>query len=108
MVSGVPAPSSPKLRQAALQTVYTLARGYPEKCHWEEHFKPTLLLLLDHMQDEDGAVQALAVRILREMLKTEHQRLLEFAELTTLRVLATFADSDATVCHVVLCLLYHC
>lgn len=89
---------STKLKQAALQNIYTQARGYPERCHWPEHFKAALLQLLDviHSQEE-ASVRSLALRILREMLKTEHKRLVDFAEITTLRVLASFTDSDATV-----------
>ena len=89
---------SSKLKQAALQTLFSLARSYPEKCHWEEHFQPTLTQLLECIScAEDGAVRALSVRTLREMLKTEHKRFSEYAEITTLRILSAFADSDASV-----------
>ena len=93
-----PSPCSSKLKQAALQTIYTQARGFPEKCHWSENFKSALMQLLEAMQAvEDAAVRSLSLRILREILKTEHKRLAEYAEITTLRVLAAFTDSDATV-----------
>ena len=46
---------------------------------------------------EEIGVRTLALRILRELLKTEHKRMAEYAEIATLRVLANFADSDATV-----------
>ena len=38
-----------------------------------------------------------SLRVLREILKSQHDRLRDFAELTTLKVLKAFADSDASV-----------
>lgn len=91
-------PSSTKLKQAALQAIFTQARSYPEKCHWSEHFKSALMQLLEGMKvGQDPAVRTLSLRILREILKTEHKRVAEYAEVTTLRVLVSFTDPDATV-----------
>lgn len=56
------------------------------------------MLMLDGMQmGEDPSVRTLSLRILREILKTEHMRLAESFEVTTLRVLTAFIDPDATV-----------
>ena len=90
---------SAKNRQAALQSLLTLSREYPDKCNWEEHFKSVLLRLLDLMGDSDSTVKLYSLRVLREMLKTQHERLRDYAELTTLKVLKCFADSDTAVSH---------
>ena len=88
---------STKNRQAVLQSLLTLSREYPEKCNWEEYFKPVLLRLLDLMGDSDTTVKLYSLRVLREMLKTQHERLKDYSELTTLKVLKCFTDSDSTV-----------
>ena len=88
---------SAKNRQAVLQSLLTLAREFPDKCNWEEHFKSVLLRLLDLMSDSDATVKLYSLRVLREMLKTQHERLRDYAELTTLKVLKSFADPDPTV-----------
>ena len=88
---------SAKNRQAVLQSLLTLAREFPEKCNWEEHFKSVLLRLLDLMGDSDTTVKLYSLRVLREMLKTQRERLRDYAELTTLKVLKSFADPDPTV-----------
>ena len=85
--------------------IFNQARSYPEMCHWAEHFKSALVLLLEAMREgEEGAVRALSLRILREVLKTEYKRMADYAEITTLRVLANFTNSDATV-RVSVCIL---
>ena len=89
--------SSTKNRQAVLQSLLTLSREYPEKCNWEEYFKPVLLRLLDLMGDSDATVKLFSLKVLREMLKTQHERLKDYSELTTLKVLKCFTDSDSTV-----------
>ena len=89
--------SSSKLRYIALQSLFTLTREYPEKCNWEEHFKTTLLKLVETISDSDPGVRTVSLRVLREILKTQHDRLRDYAELTTMKVLKAFADSDASV-----------
>ena len=49
------------------------------------------------MGDTDVIVKCFSLKILREILKTEHDRLKDYAELTTLKVLKCFTDSDSTV-----------
>ncbi|CAI8057490.1 CLIP-associating protein 1 [Geodia barretti] len=90
--------TSSKQKQTALQTIFTQARTFPEKCHWSEHFKTAMTLLLEAMlNSEEVPVRSLALRIVRELLKTEHKRMAEYAEIMTLRVLVNFADGDASV-----------
>lgn len=89
--------ASSKLRYIALQSLFTLTREYPEKCNWEEHFKTTLLKLVETISDSDPGVRTVSLRVLREILKTQHDRLRDYAELTTMKVLKAFADSDASV-----------
>ena len=55
------------------------------------------LLLEAMLNSEDVPVRTLALRILRELLKSEHKRMAEYAEIVTMRVLANFTDGDATV-----------
>ena len=55
------------------------------------------LLLEAMLTSEEAQARTLALRILRELSKTEHKRVGEYAEIVTLRVLANFADGDATV-----------
>lgn len=88
---------SSKLRHAALQSLYTLARESPEKCKWEEYFKTVLIRLMDLISDNDNNVRVYSLRVLREMLKTDHERLKDYAELTTMKVLKAFADTDSVV-----------
>ena len=89
--------ASSKLRYIALQSLFTLTREYPEKCNWEEHFKTTLLKLVETISDSDPGVRTVSLRVLREILKTQHDRLRDYAELTTMKVLKAFADTDASV-----------
>lgn len=89
--------STSKQRHNALQSLYTLSREFPERCNWEEHFKMVLLRLVEVIADPDAAVKILVLRIIREMLKTEQDRLKDYAELTTLKVLKAFTDEESTV-----------
>ncbi|XP_021373909.1 CLIP-associating protein 1-like isoform X9 [Mizuhopecten yessoensis] len=60
---------------------------------WDEHFKTILLILLETLGDNDGQVRALALRVLREILRNQPQRFRDYAELTTLRILEAHKDS---------------
>ena len=42
-------------------------------------------------------MRTVSLRVLREVLKTQHHRLRDYAELTTMKVLRSFADKDASV-----------
>ncbi len=89
--------SGSKQRHNALQSLYTLSREFPERCKWDEHFKVVLLRLVEVIADQDSAVKILVLRIIREMLKTEQERLKDYAELTTMKVLKAFTDEESTV-----------
>jgi hypothetical protein len=95
--------STSKQRHNALQSLYTLSREFPERCKWEEHFKGVFLRLVEVITDQDSAVKILVLRIIREMLKTEQERLRDYAELTTLKVLKAFTDDESTVSLLVMC-----
>lgn len=86
-----------KLRNAALQTLFTQARDSPDVCQWDEHFKTVLLRLMELLSDEEINVRMICLRVLREMLKTNGDKLKDYAELTTMKVLKGFADSDSLV-----------
>ena len=49
------------------------------------------------MADEDPNVRTVSLRVLREIMKTQHDRLRDYAELTTMKILRAFADKDASV-----------
>lgn len=88
---------SSKLRNAALQTLFTQARDSPESCQWNEHFQPVLLRLLELFSDKEISVRMMGLRVLREMLKSNGDKLKDYAELTTMKVLHGFADTDSLV-----------
>ncbi|XP_064397669.1 CLIP-associating protein 1-B-like [Halichondria panicea] len=86
-----------KLRNAALETLYTQARESPESCSWGEHFQTVLLRLLELLSDEESNVRAMCLRVFREMLKSNGDKLKDYAELATIKVLKGFSDSDSLV-----------
>ncbi len=94
----LPLPSlSSKLRNAALETLYTQARESPESCTWSEHFQTVLLRLLELLSDEESNVRAMCLRVFREMLKSNGDKLKDYAELATIKVLKGFSDPDSLV-----------
>ena len=64
---------------------------------WDEHFKTILLLLLETLGDNDGQVRALALRVLREILRNQPTRFKDYAELTILKILESHKDSEKEV-----------
>jgi len=88
---------SSKLRNAALQTLFNQARDNPGACQWEEHFKTVLLRLMELLSDDEVNVRMMCLRVLREMLKSNGDKLRDYAELTTMKVLKGFADPDSLV-----------
>ena len=52
---------------------------------------------MDLISDNDSNVRVYSLRVLREMLKTDRERLKDYAELTTMKVLKAFADTDSVV-----------
>ncbi|XP_063285291.1 CLIP-associating protein 1 isoform X17 [Pelobates fuscus] len=64
---------------------------------WEEHFKTILLLLLETLGDKDHAIRALALRVLREILRNQPARFKNYAELTIMKTLEAHKDSHKEV-----------
>ncbi|XP_035500620.2 CLIP-associating protein 1-B isoform X15 [Scophthalmus maximus] len=64
---------------------------------WEEHFKTLLLLLLETLGDKDHTIRALALRVLKEILKNEPLRFKNYAELTIMKTLEAHKDSHKEV-----------
>ncbi|XP_077423510.1 CLIP-associating protein 1-B-like [Vanacampus margaritifer] len=64
---------------------------------WDEHFKTTLLLLLEMLGDKDYMIRALALRVLREILKNQPSRFKNYAELTIMKTLEAHKDSHKEV-----------
>ncbi|XP_074451400.1 CLIP-associating protein 1 isoform X4 [Larus michahellis] len=64
---------------------------------WEEHFKTILLLLLETLGDKDHSIRALALRVLREILRNQPARFRNYAELTIMKTLEAHKDSHKEV-----------
>ncbi|KAL6101121.1 clasp1 [Pungitius sinensis] len=64
---------------------------------WDEHFKTILLLLLETLGDKDHTVRALALRLLKEILRNQPARFKNYAELTIMKTLEAHKDSHKEV-----------
>ncbi|XP_019747565.1 CLIP-associating protein 1a isoform X4 [Hippocampus comes] len=64
---------------------------------WDEHFKTILLLLLETLSDKDHTIRALALRVLKEILKNQPARFKNYAELTIMKTLEAHKDSHKEV-----------
>ncbi|KAM3585428.1 uncharacterized protein V6R79_017639 [Siganus canaliculatus] len=64
---------------------------------WDEHFKTTLLLLLETLGDQDHTIRALALRVLKEILRNQPARFKNYAELTIMKTLEAHKDSHKEV-----------
>ncbi|XP_032412036.1 CLIP-associating protein 1-B-like isoform X14 [Xiphophorus hellerii] len=64
---------------------------------WDEHFKTLLLLLLETLGDKDHSVRALALRVLKEILRNQPARFKNYAELTIMKTLEAHKDSHKEV-----------
>lgn len=64
---------------------------------WEEHFKTILLLLLETLGDKDHSIRALALRVLREILRNQPARFKNYAELTIMKTLEAHKDCHKEV-----------
>ncbi|XP_051938941.1 CLIP-associating protein 1a isoform X29 [Hippocampus zosterae] len=64
---------------------------------WDEHFKTILLLLLETLSDKDHTIRALALRVLKEILKNQPARFKHYAELTIMKTLEAHKDSHKEV-----------
>eukprot|EP00731_Ephydatia_muelleri_P012716 Em0007g26a len=89
--------SSSKLRGLALQSLLTFSREYPNKCNWEKNMAATMRALLGLLDDEEPPTRTMALRVVREILKTSNKMTGEFSEPLTLKVVKSFADNDTSV-----------
>ncbi|XP_018600300.1 CLIP-associating protein 1a isoform X6 [Scleropages formosus] len=64
---------------------------------WDEHFKTVLLLLLETLGDKDHTIRALALRVLKEILRNQPARFKNYAELTIMKTLEAHKDSHKEV-----------
>uniref|UniRef100_A0A3P8W9F1 Cytoplasmic linker associated protein 1a n=1 Tax=Cynoglossus semilaevis TaxID=244447 RepID=A0A3P8W9F1_CYNSE len=64
---------------------------------WDEHFKTILLLLLETLSDKDHTIRALALRVLKEILRNQPARFKNYAELTIMKTLEAHKDSHKEV-----------
>ncbi|XP_045905808.1 CLIP-associating protein 1-B-like isoform X13 [Micropterus dolomieu] len=86
----------PEERRATLLELLKVAR---EDCLvvWEEHFKTMLLLLLETLGDKDHTIRALALRVLKEILRNQPARFKNYAELTIMKTLEAHRDTHKEV-----------
>ncbi|XP_068863804.1 CLIP-associating protein 2 isoform X3 [Aphelocoma coerulescens] len=64
---------------------------------WDEHFKTILLLLLETLGDKEHAIRALALKVLREILRNQPARFKNYAELTIMKTLEAHKDPHKEV-----------
>uniref|UniRef100_A0A670ZBI2 Cytoplasmic linker associated protein 2 n=1 Tax=Pseudonaja textilis TaxID=8673 RepID=A0A670ZBI2_PSETE len=64
---------------------------------WDEHFKTILLLLLETLGDKEYAIRALALKVLREILRHQPARFRNYAELTIMKTLEAHKDPHKEV-----------
>ncbi|CDQ71123.1 unnamed protein product [Oncorhynchus mykiss] len=64
---------------------------------WDEHFKTILLLLLETLGDKDYTIRAMALRVLKEILRNQPARFKNYAELTIMKTLEAHKDSHKEV-----------
>ncbi|XP_030628909.1 CLIP-associating protein 1-A-like isoform X3 [Chanos chanos] len=83
-------------RRMALLELLKVARD-DSLAVWEEHFKTMLLLLLETMGDKDHTIRALALRVLKEILRSQPARFKNYAELTIMKTLEAHKDSHKEV-----------
>uniref|UniRef100_A0A8C7QLW8 Cytoplasmic linker associated protein 1 n=1 Tax=Oncorhynchus mykiss TaxID=8022 RepID=A0A8C7QLW8_ONCMY len=86
----------PEERRGALLELLKIARE-DSLAVWEEHFKTMLLLLLETLSDQDHTIRALALRVLKEILRNQPARFKNYAELTIMKTLEAHKDSHKEV-----------
>ncbi|XP_039771039.1 CLIP-associating protein 2 isoform X28 [Ornithorhynchus anatinus] len=64
---------------------------------WDEHFKTILLLLLETLGDKEHSIRALALKVLREILRNQPARFKNYAELTIMKTLEAHKDPHKEV-----------
>ncbi|XP_061443071.1 CLIP-associating protein 2 isoform X2 [Rhineura floridana] len=83
-------------RKAALYELMKLTQEEPFGV-WDEHFKTILLLLLETLGDKEHAIRALALKVLREILRHQPARFRNYAELTIMKTLEAHKDPHKEV-----------
>uniref|UniRef100_A0AAY5EMP9 TOG domain-containing protein n=1 Tax=Electrophorus electricus TaxID=8005 RepID=A0AAY5EMP9_ELEEL len=83
-------------RKAALVELLKITRE-DSLAVWDEHFKTILLLLLETLGDKDHTIRALALRVLKEILRSQPARFKNYAELTIMKTLEAHKDSHKEV-----------
>uniref|UniRef100_A0A7N6F6U0 TOG domain-containing protein n=1 Tax=Anabas testudineus TaxID=64144 RepID=A0A7N6F6U0_ANATE len=86
----------PEERRSTLLELLKVARE-DSLVVWEEHFKTMLLLLLETLGDKDHTIRALALRVLKEILRNQPARFKNYAELTIMKTLEAHKDSHKEV-----------
>nr|XP_054751300.1 CLIP-associating protein 1-A-like isoform X7 [Lytechinus pictus] len=64
---------------------------------WDDHFKTVLLLMLETLGDVESSIRAMALRVLREILRNQPGRFKDYAELTILKILEAHRDPHSEV-----------
>uniref|UniRef100_A0A8C1RNM8 Cytoplasmic linker associated protein 1 n=1 Tax=Cyprinus carpio TaxID=7962 RepID=A0A8C1RNM8_CYPCA len=83
-------------RRAALLELLKVTRD-DSLVVWEEHFKTMLLLLLETLGDRDHTIRALALRVLKEIMRSQPARFKNYAELTIMKTLEAHKDCHKEV-----------
>ncbi|XP_059198936.1 CLIP-associating protein 1a [Centropristis striata] len=83
-------------RKGALVELLKITRE-DNRAVWDEHFKTILLLLLETLGDKDHTIRALALRLLKEILRNQPARFKNYAELTIMKTLEAHKDSHKEV-----------
>ncbi|XP_050978501.1 CLIP-associating protein 1 [Labeo rohita] len=83
-------------RRAALLELLKVTRD-DSLAVWEEHFKTMLLLLLETLGDKDHTIRALALRVLKEIMRSQPARFKNYAELTIMKTLEAHKDCHKEV-----------
>uniref|UniRef100_A0A8C1HZZ7 Cytoplasmic linker associated protein 1 n=1 Tax=Cyprinus carpio carpio TaxID=630221 RepID=A0A8C1HZZ7_CYPCA len=83
-------------RRAALLELLKVTRD-DSLVVWEEHFKTMLLLLLETLGDKDHTIRALALRVLKEIMRSQPERFKNYAELTIMKTLEAHKDCHKEV-----------
>ncbi|XP_071824889.1 CLIP-associating protein 1-like isoform X4 [Apostichopus japonicus] len=78
-------------RKTAMATLMRLSHA-GHMPSWEANFKTVLYLLLETLTDIEPSIRALALRVLREILRNQPERFKEYAELTILKILEAHKD----------------
>ncbi|XP_071789050.1 CLIP-associating protein 1-like isoform X7 [Asterias amurensis] len=83
-------------RRTAMMQLIKLTRS-ESVAMWDNHFKTVLLLMLETLGDVEASIRAMALRVLREILRNQPDRFKDYAELTILKILEAHKDAQSEV-----------